>query len=129
MSMENKIFGIYTDGPVTGRVGNFYRILYLFSERGSVEKEVMRRVFQHNFKKDESEIVFETKDDLNKYLYLLSQEEDVAGVCILSVEEYNAISEEIFTKTDLLKAIEANAHCIENMDFRLKRGLFGKIFT
>lgn len=129
MSMENKIFGIYTDGPVAGKVGNYYRILYLFSQRGSVDKDVMERVFHQNFNKDESEILFETKDDLNKYLYLLSQEEDVAGICILSVDEYNSISQEIFTKTALLEAIEANAHCIENMEFKPKRGLFGKIFT
>jgi len=129
MSMENKIFGIYTDGPAAGKVGNYYRILYLFSQRGSVDKDVMERVFHQNFNKDETEILFETKDDLNKYLYLLSQEEDVAGICILSVDEYNSISDEIFTKTELLEAIETNAHCIENMDFKPKRGLFGKIFT
>lgn len=128
MSMENKIFGIYTDGPVPGRTGNYYRILYLFSARGSVDREALQRIYQQNFNKDE-DILFETKDDLNKFLYLLSGEEDVAGICIMSVDEYNSISEGIFSKTELLGAIEANSHCIHNMDFKPKRGLFGKIFN
>ena len=105
MSMENKIFGIYTDGPFPGRTGNFYRILYLFSDRGSVEYEVLLRVFHQHFNKS-NEILFETKDDLNKYLYLLSGEEDVAEIYIMSVSEYNSISEGIFSKTELLCAIE-----------------------
>jgi hypothetical protein len=86
------------------------------------------KLFNEFINKDE-DILFETKDDLNKFLYLLSGEEDVAGICIMSVDEYNSISEGIFSKTELLGAIEANSHCIENMDFKPKRGLFGKIFN
>ncbi|MCO4792151.1 MAG: hypothetical protein KC493_00460 [Bacteriovoracaceae bacterium] len=129
MSKGIKIYGIYSDGPVFGKTGNFYQIVHLFSSRGRIEHETLLKLYQHHFSKDSSEILFDTKDDLNKFLYYLIQEEDVSAVCILSVEEFNQCSEGIFTKPELLKSIEDSAFCIENMDFRPKRGIFDKMFS
>lgn len=129
MNKTTKIFGIYKNGPVSGKEGMYYQILHLFSPRGNVAPDLLLKVYKQNFETEESIVTFETKDEMYKFAYHLSREEEVSAICLLSVEEYNQCSEGVYSKNEFIEAIDGKAHCIENMDYNPKRGLFGKMFS
>lgn len=116
---------------------NYYYILYLLDEKGALELDEAKALYNENFKSDlvpishkNSKLIgpFSTVEKLDQYAFALCEHYNAAKINLLSVDEYNSLLEnhqeaELFYKDVLVKG-----NVITNIE-RKKKGILSRFFS
>ena len=116
---------------------SYYYLLYILDEKGALELDEAKALFNENFKSDivlishkNSKLIgpFSTVEKLDQYAFALCEHYNAAKINLLSVDEYNGLLEnhqeaELFHKDVLEKG-----NVITNIE-RKKKGILSRFFS
>lgn len=112
-------------------VGSAYYILYLLDQKGILEKDEARLIFQENYKEVELKSKwlgpFESLDTLNQFSFYLCEKLDAQKISLLSVQEYNALLEQTLQSSDFHRDLLIKGNILENID-KKEKNIFKRLF-
>jgi len=135
MNKNEGIIGVYNYQRLSVNSEPAYYLLFLFNENGCLDLEVLSSLYTDTFSNsmdnEETNFIgpFDGLDSLNKFAFKICDETSSSKITLHSVEEYNALMENVSTVSDLEESLFSGGNVIENLDIDSKKGLFSKIFS
>lgn len=115
-----------------------YYLLYLLDDKGLLDEEVARKLFNEKFVDDTNRDSktppktigpFESVDKLNQFAFLLCEEMNAARVSLLSVADYNTLLENTHQAADFHRDLVEKGNVMENIERKKKGGFLSKFFS
>jgi hypothetical protein len=112
-------------------IGASYYLLYLLDQRGILEKEDAKKLYQesHTSFDLKSKYIgpFESVDNINQFAFLLCEKLDAQKISLLSAQEYNGLLEHTQQASDFHRDLLLKGNVIDNID-KKEKGFFKKLF-
>ena len=132
---EDHLIGVYQYFSPGGGSAAYY-LLYLMGSQGLIEREVLQKAYEEMFFSSKRQInehfagPFEGLENLQQYVLRLCVQLDMGSAHIMAASDFNQVLEGISTSEELVNALIARGHTLENLDkAKRKKGLLGKIFN
>lgn len=124
------VYQYFNPNPEEER-GAAYYLLYLLDQRGVLEKEDAKRLFQETNPSYDLKSKwlgpFDSIDNINQFAFLLCEKLDAQKISLLSVQEYNGLLEQTLQASDFHRDLLEKGNVLENID-KKEKSFFKKLF-